>query len=279
MPSTATHRPRAHRAADALVALLRLAVRLAHGLRAALGLVLILGVAAALAGTWAFAEVAEQVRAGATQRFDDAVLRALDGLHAPWIETVMLEVTALGNGTVVTVLALVTGTVLWLTRHRYSAVLLGTATVGATLLSLVLKAIFHRPRPPELTWGTHVVTSSFPSGHATSAIVVYATIAYLVARLQRRRWARVTTLALATVAILLIAASRLFLGVHYPTDVAAGLAVGLAWAAFCMAMLEAVQRFILREAPGEAVHEAPPPGDDAGIGDDTRASARRASGQ
>jgi hypothetical protein len=127
MPSTATRRPRAPRAADALVALLRVAVRLAHGLRAALGLVLILAIGAALAGTWAFAEVAEQVRAGATQRFDDAVLRALAGLHAPWIETVMLEVTSLGNGTVVTVLALVTGTVLW---PRASATLRRKTMIG-----------------------------------------------------------------------------------------------------------------------------------------------------
>ncbi|HEU4630492.1 MAG TPA: phosphatase PAP2 family protein [Gemmatimonadaceae bacterium] len=265
-PPTTTHRHAVARASGALVALLRLAVRLAHGLRAALGLVLILATGAMLAGTWAFAELAEQVREGTTQPFDDAVLRALDRLHAPWLETVMLEITSLGNGSVVVAMALVAGTFLWLTRHRYSAALLGAATVGATLLSLLLKSIFHRPRPPEVTWGTHVVTSSFPSGHATSAIVVYATIAYLVARLQRRRWARVATLALAAVAILLVAASRLFLGVHYPTDVAAGLAVGLAWAAFCMAMLEAVQRFIRREAPREAANEAPPPGDDP-VGD------------
>lgn len=278
MPSTATHRPAVHRASDGLVALLRLAVRLVHGLRAALGLVLILGVAVALAGTWAFAEVAEAVRAGVTQPFDEAVLRALDQLQAPWIETVMLEITSLGNGTVVVVMALVAGTLLWITRHRYSAVLLGTATVGATLLSLVLKSIFDRPRPPEVTWGTHVVTSSFPSGHATSAIVVYATIAYLVARLQRRWWARAVTLALAALAILLIAASRLFLGVHYPTDVAAGLAIGLAWAGFCMALLEAVQRFIRREAPDEAVHEVPPPDSEAD-GDAPRPPARRASGR
>jgi undecaprenyl-diphosphatase len=277
MSPTATRRPGATRASGALVALLRRAVRLAHGLRAALGLVLILGTAAALAGTWAFAELAEQVREGTTQPFDDAVLRALDRLHAPWLETVMLEVTSLGNGTVVIVLALVTGTVLWLTRHRYSAALLGTATVGATLLSLVLKSVFQRPRPPEVSWGTHVVTSSFPSGHATSAIVVYATIAYLIARLQRRRWARVTTLTLAALAILLIAASRLFLGVHYPSDVAAGLAVGLAWAAFCMAVLEAVQRFILREAPDETVHEQPPSDDDAADGGGARGPARRAN--
>jgi undecaprenyl-diphosphatase len=246
---------------DLLLALLRGGAGRARGLRVALGMVLIGGVLAAAVGTWAFAELAEAMREGATQRFDESVLRALDRLDAPWLEAAMLEITALGNGTVVIALATVAAAFLWLTRHRYSAALLVAATAGALALNVLLKSYFDRPRPQVVTWGTHVSTSSFPSGHATSAIVVYATVAYLLTRLQRRPLARALTLLAAGIVVLLIAASRLFLGVHYPSDVAAGLAIGLAWTAFCMAVLEALHRFIRRDAPEEAVFEAPMPAD------------------
>ena len=255
----ATHRPRSQAALATLTTLLRTGAGRARDLRVALGAALIAGALVAAAGTWAFAELAEHVREGATQPFDEAVLRRLDAIHAPWLDEVMLEVTALGNGTVVLALALVSATFLWLNRHRYSAALLGGATAGALLLNILLKSYFDRPRPQVVSWGTHVSTSSFPSGHATSAIVVYATIAYLVARLQQRRLSRIVTLTLAGVVILAIAASRLVLGVHYPSDVAAGLVIGLAWAAFCMALLEAAARLVRRDRSGEAQHEAPTP--------------------
>lgn len=242
-----------------LAAALRLGVRGARDLRVALGAVLLLGLALAVAATWAFAELAEEVMEGDTQRFDEAVLARLDAIDHPWLETALLEVTALGNGTVVLALAAVAATFLWLTRHRYSAGLLVAATLGGIVLNNLLKAYFDRPRPQVVSWGTHVATSSFPSGHATSAIVVYATVAYLAATLQRRAWARAATLAVAGLVVLLIAASRLFLGVHYPSDVAAGLVIGLAWTAFCIAVLEALHRFIVREAPEEAAHEDPVP--------------------
>jgi undecaprenyl-diphosphatase len=260
MPRSApARRERSQAALGYLTTLLRTGAGRAHDLRVALGAALIAGALVAAAGTWAFAELAEHVREGATQRFDEAVLRRLDAIQAPWLDAVMLEVTALGNGTVVLALALVSATFLWLNRHRYSAALLAGATAGALLLNILLKSYFDRPRPQVVSWGTHVSTSSFPSGHATSAIVVYATIAYLVARLQQRRLSRIVTLALAGVVILGIAASRLVLGVHYPSDVAAGLVIGLAWAAFCMALLETAARLVRRDRSGEAQYEAPTP--------------------
>lgn len=242
-----------------LAAALRLGVRLGRDLRVALGALLLLGLAFALLGAWGFAELAEQVMEGDTQRFDERVLRRLDAIDHPWLDTALLEVTSLGNGTVVIAIAGIAATFLWLTRHRYSAGLLVAATLGGLVLNNLLKAYFDRPRPQVVTWGTHVATSSFPSGHATSAVVVYATVAYLVATLQRRAWARALTLAVAALVMLLIAASRLFLGVHYPSDVVAGMAIGLAWTAFCVAALEALHRFIVREAPEAAEHEDPTP--------------------
>jgi undecaprenyl-diphosphatase len=123
------------------------------------------------------------------------------------------------------------------------------ATVGGLLLDLVLKMGFNRPRPQVFTWGTHAVSSSFPSGHAMSATVVYSTVAYLATRLQKSRTGRTATRLAAAVLIVLICFSRVYLGVHYPSDVIAGMVVGIAWASFCMATLEAAQLYAKRNAP------------------------------
>ncbi|HEY0970310.1 MAG TPA: phosphatase PAP2 family protein [Gemmatimonadales bacterium] len=267
--------PHPHPVREPLFTLLRAALRRADDLRVALGALVVAAAAVAALGAWAFAELAEEVREGTTQRIDESALRFLDALD--WLDPVMLEITALGNGTVVLVTAGVAALFLWLTRHRYSAVLLVTATAGGMLLTFIMKGAFSRPRPQVVEWGTHVATSSFPSGHASSAAVVYLTVAYLAARLQRRRWARWLTMAIAVVLVVLIAASRLVLGVHYPSDVVAGMALGLAWAAFCMAALEAIQRLILRgEAPGEEEQEMPAPDTDGDQARDERARAEAA---
>src|SRR6185503_1141631 len=108
-------------------------------------------------------------------------------------------------------------------RHRYSAALLVIATFGGILLNNLLKVGFDRPRPHVFEWGSHALSSSFPSGHAMSAAVVYGTVAYLAARLQKKRWHQVVTMMVALGIILSIAATRLYLGVHYPSDVIAGI--------------------------------------------------------
>ena len=108
-------------------------------------------------------------------------------------------------------------------------------------------------------WGTHAASSSFPSGHAMSATVVYGTVAYLLARLQKHGWARALTLLFAVVMIALICFTRLYLGVHYPSDVLGGIIVGLAWSGFCMATLEASLALARRRAPASVVEEAPAP--------------------
>jgi undecaprenyl-diphosphatase len=173
----------------------------------------------------------------------------------------MLEVTALGTGAVVTMIVIVGAMFLWLNHHKHSALLLIIATGGGLVLNGLLKVGFNRPRPQVFTWGTHAVSSSFPSGHAMSSVIVYGTVAYLAARLQGNVRSRVFTLVFAAVIILLICASRLYLGVHYPSDVLAGLIIGLAWAGFCMAVLEAAQLYAKRNAPQMLADEAPaPPG-------------------
>jgi undecaprenyl-diphosphatase len=179
----------------------------------------------------------------------------------PTMQKVMLEVTALGTGTVVAMIVFVAGMFLWLNKHKHSALLLLAATFGGLVLNNFLKMGFNRPRPQIFQWATYAVSSSFPSGHAMSSVIVYGTVAYLAARLQQRLASRVLTLTFAAVIILLICASRMYLGVHYPSDIAAGLVVGLAWAGFCMAVLEAAQLYAKRNAPQMLKDEAPaPPG-------------------
>lgn len=225
----------------------------------ALGIFLVAGIIVAAIGIWIFSEITERVIAGRTQVFDEAVLRWISTRHTPVLDGAMLEITALGTATVVMMIVCIAALFLTLTRHKYSALLLLVAAAGGLLLDLVLKLRFDRPRPHIFTWGTQAVSSSFPSGHAMSATIVYSTVAYLAARLQKRRWARWLTMLLAAFVIVLICFSRLYLGVHYPSDVVAGVVVGLSWAAFCMATLEAIQRYSQRNAPEVTKDEAPAP--------------------
>src|SRR5690606_6669087 len=164
---------------------------------------------------------------------------------------VMAEVTTLAN---TIVLAMVTGVgalFLWLGRQRYSALLLVAAVLGTSLLTFALKTGFARPRPDLIAWGTDVLTHSFPSGHASGALAAYGTIAYLAARLQTRPVSRMLTVLGGVLVVVAISLSRLVLGVHFPSDILAGLLVALAWTGFCMALLSTVQRVIARRVPEE----------------------------
>ena len=224
-----------------------------------LGIFLVAGAILAAIGTWIFGELAEIVMAGATQKFDESVLRWMGAHHTKLLDGAMLEITALGTGTVVLMIVCISGLVLWLTRHRYSALLLLVATFGGLALNLILKLFFNRPRPHVIVWGTNAVSSSFPSGHAMSATIVYSTVAYLAARLFTHAWQRWLIMLVAAVVIVMISASRLYLGVHYPSDVLAGAIIGLSWAAFCMATLEAIQRYAERGAEDVRRNEEPAP--------------------
>src|SRR4030095_13825530 len=164
---------------DVLFRGLRASYRHAHSFTTALGVFLVVGALIAIAGTYAFSKIAELVRHGYTQPFDEAVLRWMEHHQTPLLERLMLEVTMLGTLIVVLSIVGITGLFLWLTKHQYSAVLLLISTAGGIGLNNILKVGFSRPRPHIFEWGTHVSSWSFPSGHAMSATVVYVTVAYL----------------------------------------------------------------------------------------------------
>jgi len=236
---------------------LRIIAKYATNAYAIFGIFILSGAAIAIAFTWAFSEVAERVMQGSTQTFDVAVMRWMGAHQSHGMQTAMLEVTSLGTGTVVGMIVLVAGMFLWLNRHKHSAILLLVATLGGLVLDNLLKIGFNRPRPQIFQWGTYAVSSSFPSGHAMSSAIVYGTVAYLAARLQRNAASRVLTFVLAAVIIAMICLSRLYLGVHYPSDILAGLLIGFAWAGFCMAVLEAAQLYAKRNAPQMLADEQP----------------------
>ena len=254
-----TERGRRQVVFDLFFPLLRATFGRVHSAWTALGIVLGIGIIVLAIATWGFVTIARSVAEGDTQAFDESVLRWINQYNTPLVERLMIEITMLGTWIVVFAVAGISGLFLLLTHHRFSALLLLVATAGGILLNSVLKLAFDRPRPEVFEWGTHVASSSFPSGHATSAAAVYGSVAYLAARLHKRHWARWLSMSIFLLIIFLICFSRLYLGVHYPSDVAAGAIFGLGWAAFVMLTLEGVQRFAKRNAKELVEDEEPSP--------------------
>jgi undecaprenyl-diphosphatase len=188
----------------------------------------------------AFRHIAEEVGEGDTHAFDSAIIW---GLRVPghpgtpigpaWLTTAATDVTSLGSITVLSIIVLlVFGLIAALGRLREACVLL-TASLGGMVLTGLLKDFFQRDRPPLVLHLAPAVNASFPSGHATLSATVYLTIGPLIAHFAQRRRVRVYALSAAVILALTVGCSRVYLGVHWPTDVLAGWCVGSAWALLC----------------------------------------------
>jgi undecaprenyl-diphosphatase len=198
---------------------------------------------------WGFVELADEVLEGETHAFDERILLALrnatdpsDPLGPGWLEELMRDVTALGSTGILTFITLAVAGFLALDRKTHAALFVLVAVGGGMLLSTGLKMGFDRPRPDLVPHGAIVYTASFPSGHSMLAAVVYLTLGALLARVQPRRVLKLYLLGLAILLTVAIGASRVYLGVHWPTDVVAGWAVGAAWALLCWAAALWLQR-------------------------------------
>ena len=145
--------------------------------------------------------------------------------------------TWLGNGPVLVVVTLAAGIVLWRKRWLTDLVLLILAGVGAEILTVGLKQGFERERPFFPNPLASATSYSFPSGHASVSLAVYGTIGFIAARHLSNRRARFAVLAAAAVLVGLIGFSRLYLGVHFLSDVIAGFSLGLAWVSLCVILL------------------------------------------
>jgi undecaprenyl-diphosphatase len=226
----------------------------------------LLAVLLAAAAGWLLIEVVESVVAGKTAAVDRAIVlwfRSADDarrlIGPPWLQEMMRDFTALGG---IGVLALVTcgvATFLILERKRNAAMLLVVATVTGLLISQAAKFGFARPRPDLEPVSTIVLTASFPSGHSTMAAIVYLTCGVLIASYRHRRRVKTYVVVVAAMISLLVGFSRVYLGVHWPTDVLAGLCLGAAWALLCWAGLRVLQSFgyVERETPIAQASEEP----------------------
>ncbi|MGH7506693.1 MAG: phosphatase PAP2 family protein, partial [Longimicrobiales bacterium] len=214
---------------DALYSMLRFIARHVRGFYGAIAAFLTIGVIVGLAAASAFIIFAAIVSVGVTQTLDERALRWFGARRTPFLDEAALEITALGNGMVLIVLVLVASVFLWQTRHRWSVYLLVIAVIGGQILNDVLKEAFDRPRPSIVEAIDSVSSMSFPSGHAMTSLITYGSVAYLVARLEPTAALRRTTWTFAILLIVAIGVSRMYLGVHYPSDVIAGFIAGLAW--------------------------------------------------
>jgi undecaprenyl-diphosphatase len=226
---------------------------------------LLASLALAAAALWGFVELADEVLEGETHAFDERILLALrsatdpsDPLGPGWLEELMRDVTGLGSTGVLTFVTLAVAGFLALNRKTHAALFVVAAVGGGMLLSTLLKMGFDRPRPDLVPHGALVYTASFPSGHATISAVVYLTLGALLARVQPRFVLKLYLLGLAILLTVMVGVSRVYLGVHWPTDVLAGWAVGAAWALLCWATALWLQRRGRVEAPGPAPETVPP---------------------
>ena len=189
---------------------------------------------------YGFIEIAEEMRSGDMRHFDESVLRALrhpDNPRVPigpgWLPEMMTEVTALGGTAVILVVLLFAVGYLALEGRYGAAVLVVVASAGGGFLSVALKQLFGRGRPDVVPHLITVQSLSFPSGHSMATAVIYLTLGALLARFAIRRRSRIYVVGLALTVTFLVGITRIYLGVHFPSDVLAGWAAGLAWALVC----------------------------------------------
>ena len=203
----------------------------------------LLALAVCAGGLWGFAELVEGLNGGG-HRFDEAVLLALrqpgapaEPIGPPWLALTMRDLTALGGIPVLGLFSLLAFGYLVLARQWRAVLLLLLSLPGGLLLNTLLKRGFDRPRPELVAHLVDVQTTSFPSGHAMLSAIGFLTLGALLAGAARRRRFQGYILGVAVLLTLLVGSSRVYLGVHWPSDVLAGWCLGAAWAMACWLLL------------------------------------------
>ncbi|HEV7367981.1 phosphatase PAP2 family protein [Arenibaculum sp.] len=198
---------------------------------------------------WGFIALADEVVEGETHRIDRMLLLALrnaadpsDPIGPGWVEELGRDMTALGGVGVLMVLSVSVAGYLWLIRKRRAMVLLMVSVGGGLLASSLLKEVFDRPRPDLVPHEAMVYTASFPSGHSMLAAVTYLTLGALLARVEKSWRVKIYLISLAAAVTILVGISRVYLGVHWPSDVLAGWTIGTVWAMAVWTVALALQR-------------------------------------
>jgi undecaprenyl-diphosphatase len=202
------------------------------------------------AGLWGFEELMEVARATTPHAFDTEILLAFRKAGQPdspigplWLEGAMRDITSLGSGSVLVLITAAVIVYLLLIRRLATALFIFVAVAGGQVLSSLLKAGIDRPRPELVSHLVNETTLSFPSGHAMLSAVTYLTLGALAARFLPGRTTKIYVLSLAVMTTLLVGISRIYLGVHWPSDVLAGWCAGFVWAMLCWLTARAWQRW------------------------------------
>jgi undecaprenyl-diphosphatase len=192
---------------------------------------------AALGAPWMFLSIADEVHEGETDALDRRLLLALrapgdasDPIGPRWFEEAMRDVTALGGFTLLTVTVIVATLMLVFHDRKREAAVFALTVIAAQISSEVLKAFYDRPRPSLVAHGSYVYSQSFPSGHSALAAATFFTLATVVASVEAKKRTKALIYGLAVSFVAAVGISRVYLGVHWPTDVLGGWALGASWA-------------------------------------------------
>jgi undecaprenyl-diphosphatase len=193
-----------------------------------------------IGGIWLFTALADEVLEGETSHVDETLLLMMrnptdhsDPLGPRWLEELGRDITALGGMGILTLFTFLAAGYLLMLGKRRAALLALLAIGGGFALSVMLKHGFDRPRPDLVPHFTYVYTRSFPSGHSMGAALTYLTLGALLARIHERRRLKIYFLTWAMLLTFLVGVSRIYMGVHWPTDVLAGWVAGAVWAFAC----------------------------------------------
>jgi undecaprenyl-diphosphatase len=208
---------------------------------------LLIGLTAACASSWVFLYLLGEIREGDTYRLDRTILVALrrpGELGVPvgprWLQETARDITALGGFTVLTLVVVMGAALLVLHRRRFQAAVLVGAVLAGQGLAQVTKQLVGRDRPDLVPHLDQVYSSSFPSGHSALSPIVYFTLAGILAAGEPNRAAKTLMVGAAAALVLAIGVSRVYLGVHWPTDVLGGWAMGAAVALLATLVLHRV---------------------------------------
>ena len=201
-----------------------------------------------------FIRLAGEVMEGDTQAFDVRILRSLRTATDParlkgpdWLESALIDVTALGSPIVLGLVVLIISGYLLLEARYLTAVIVLTSSSLGEIVDELLKLLFDRPRPDVVPHLRTVVSASFPSGHAMESAIIYLTLGALLMRVVEGRLTKIYCMAMAIFLTFIVGVSRVFLGVHYPTDVLGGWMLGFLWAAMTFLVTRRFERTVARE--------------------------------
>jgi undecaprenyl-diphosphatase len=189
------------------------------------------------------------VNEGEVARLDESLVRGMrsptdpaDPIGPKWVEEMMRDLTAFGGNAALLLLSAASIGYLLFEKKKGTALMMAIAIGGGAALSLLLKDYYDRPRPELVPYGSYVLTKSFPSGHSMLSTVTYLTLGAVLAQVQSRWVLKIYVVGLAILIAMLVGVSRVYLGVHWPSDVLAGWAAGSAWALAVWGVTHFLQR-------------------------------------